>query len=1101
MILPLGHVRARFKNSIVIDLNSIHYGSFFDYGTNACRHESAKESRARAAVGALLKYRSNRAVFTLIAIIAAVFQLPLSGQVATWAWPWPTAKSGPPVLSSINPPAGAQGTTVMVTLNGSNFSPNTGVRLSGQGARQGNVVFVSPTTLTATFTLLSTTAVGSNNVFVVTNNGNSNVLPFMVTPANTQTVSLLPAQANLLPSGTQTLTATVSGPGNQALNWSLSPKIGRLQVNGNVATYTAPSVVFVPQTVVVTAQSVAQPNASASSAMLLSPVLTLSLSAPTGPFLPSGSQTFTASGTATAGGLTWSLNPNVGGLNINGNTAVYTAPSSITSPQTVTLTVQSNVQTNVTASQTLQLNSPVTLTLTPPTATLQPSGTQTLTAAVGNTANTGVTWSIAPNGFGTLTTSGATAVYTAPSVVNTSTAVTVTAQSNGQPTLTASSTITVNPQITVSVNPAAVTLSPTGTQQFTATVQGTTNTGVKWSLSPTVGTGMISPSGFYTAPGSLSSTGNQTITVTATSVQDTTVSSSAQITLSPGVMFTMGNGGLSSLTYNGQNFLFGPQAAPSFANVYQTDPQGNMRGAGSVPSRTVTDPVANTVTQTFGWGTAVTQYQAAGNKLLITVTLNNTLANPITRYWMFPLALQLPATPLNFSGNTAFSLDAPASVFFDYGSGTIDLADEDIINPMAMSFWQGTNPAGPVWLLSLYVDPNSNLNPNWPGIVRPVAPGGSDTITLSVRFGGAGQTEPQLAGDLFARYATTFPRLLPAAAARKPIARLTFTGRFRPTLPNNPRGWFNDPTVDVTTPAGIAAFQQRLLQAGDAAVAEMTRVGAMGGIIWDLEGQQFDQAFLGDPVQAETISPELVGVLDQFIAKFTNAGFQIGFDIEPQVLSFTTGTVNVSGNQVTLTGGAQFSPVWVGQHAGGEITIGNNTYFIASVQSPTSLTIFGNAGTQTNAPYTYVLESNVPNPEAVMASKVAYTRNRWGATLFYVDKDLTYGGTFITPSQVFEDIMLQYPGTLFFPEWAGVRHFAYTYPFLDTFNGVFEPSARALYVYPQAAGLVRVPDDQNIQAAVPQLIQSVSNGNILLFDGWFQHSGNDTVIQIYQQAP
>jgi hypothetical protein len=1187
MILPLDHRYVHFKESIATNFFSNSCGPFFGPGDSPCHLIGAQNPTGIAdSISSLLKTRATKLALFLAAIpvVTTLFQASLFAQMPIGYWPWPTAQSGPPVLSSITPSTGAQGTTVAVTLTGSNFDPTTTVRLSGAGAKQSNVVFVSPTSITATFTLLTTTAVGNDNVYLVNGNGTSNILTFTVTPAVTQTVSLSTATANLFPSGTQPLSATVTGSGNQALNWTLTPNVGTLTVNGTNAVYTAPSNISVPQSVVVMAQSIAQPSATASATMLLNPPVTLSLNGPSGPLFPSGTQTFTAtildstnsgatwslspnvgsltingtsavytapatisaqqtvtvtvqskaqpsvtasqtmqlnpavtlslnapaaplfpSGTqtftatiadTTNSGVNWSLNPNMGTLTINGTSVVYTAPATISGLQGVTVTVQSKAQTSVTASQTIQLNPQVTLSLNPPTSALYASGTQTLTATIGNTANTGLTWSFSPN-VGSLTTSGTTAVYTAPSQVNSPQPITVTAQSNAQPSVTASAIVTINPQITLSLNPAAVTLNPTGTQQFTPTITGATNTAVTWILQPNLGT--ISASGLYTAPNSVPS--QQTVTLTATSVQNPAVSSSAQITITTGVMFTMGSAGLSSLTYNGQSFYYGPMAPPSFATVAQTDPLGNVKGAGAVPTTTVTDPVANTVTQTFHWGTAVTQYQAAGNKLLITVTMKNTLTNPITKYWMFPLSVQLPATPLSYSNNTAFSLDAPASVFFDYGSGTIDLADEDIINPMAMSLWQGTNPAGPVWRLSLYVDPNSGLNPNWPGIIRPIAPGGSDTITLSLRFGAAGQTEPQLAGDLFTRYATTFPRLLPPVAARKPIARLTFTGRFRPTPPTNPRGWFNDPSIDVTTPAGIAVFQQRLLQAGDAAVAEMTRVGAMGGIIWDIEGQQFDQAYLGDPAQAETIAPELVGVIDQFMAKFTNAGFQIGFDIEPQVLSFTTGTVNVSGTQVTWTGGAQFSPVWVGQPAGGEITIGNNTYFIASVQSPTSLTLQASAPTQTNAPYTYVLESNVPNPEAVMASKVGYTRNRWGATLFYVDKDLTYGGTFITPSQIFEDIMLQYPGTLFFPEWAGIRHYAYTYPFLDSTNGITEPATKVTQIYPQAAGLVRVPNDQNIQAAVPALIQSVSTGNILLFDGWFQHSGNDTVIQIYQQAP
>jgi hypothetical protein len=227
------------------------------------------------------------------------------------------------------------------------------------------------------------------------------------------------------------------------------------------------------------------------------------------------------------------------------------------------------------------------------------------------------------------------------------------------------------------------------------------------------------------------------VTVTATCVHNNAVSSSTQITITSGVMFTMGKTGLSSFTYNGQRFLHSANVAPHFVNVFQTDSSGNSTGLANSPSNTVVNPVANTITQTFGWGTSVVQYQAAGNKLIMTVSLTNTLSNSITHYWMFPLGVQLPATPLDFSNPRAFSIDAPASVFFDYGGGTVDLVDEDIVNPMAMMFWQATNPPGPAWLMSFYVDPGSHLNPNWPVINRPIAPGGSDTITISLRFGAA----------------------------------------------------------------------------------------------------------------------------------------------------------------------------------------------------------------------------------------------------------------------------------------------------------------------------------------------------------------------------
>ena len=181
MILPLRHVYARVKRFAVTSFNLACYGSVFDSGINTCQPTRHPNSNKNATtVGALLKSRVSKrhTILAGFAVFAAAFPASLSAQTAAWSWPWPTGKSGPPVLSAINPSSAAQGTTVMVTLTGSNFTQTSSVRLSGAGARQGNVVFVSPTTITATFTFLPTTAVGNDNVYVVTSNGNSNILPF-----------------------------------------------------------------------------------------------------------------------------------------------------------------------------------------------------------------------------------------------------------------------------------------------------------------------------------------------------------------------------------------------------------------------------------------------------------------------------------------------------------------------------------------------------------------------------------------------------------------------------------------------------------------------------------------------------------------------------------------------------------------------------------------------------------------------------------------------------------------------------------------------------------------------------------------------------------
>src|SRR5215469_1337354 len=462
-------------------------------------------------------------------------------------------------------------------------------------------------------------------------------------------------------------------------------------------------------------------------------------------------------------------------------------------------------------------------------------------------------------------------------------------------------------------------------------------------------------------------------------------------TSSTGVTFTMGSKGLATLIWNGQNFRY--PGAPSLVNIFGSDPNdpNSVTGMNPTPISTVTTP-AGDVTQTFDWGTILTQYRAVGDKLTVDVTIQNNSGLTIYRYWFYSMGLLLPAAPLNPTNVARFNLDAPSSIYWHYTSGVVDLVNEDVTRPMTLGFWQAENPPNTKWFAMLNVDPGANLNPNWPAVIRPIAPGGTDTINTSIRFGGPGVPETQLAGDIYTLYSTTYPRAFTAPAPLKPIARLSLSGRFRPTFPTNPRGWFNDSSVDITTSQGLAKFQQALLSSADSSIAEMTRVGALGGIIWDIEGQQLDLSYIGDPTQAEILAPELIGALDAYVAKFKAAGFPIGFTLRPQVFNVEIGVINVAGTKVTWVSGAKFQSSWAGDLAGGELAFGTSNYPIASVESPVSLTLHVDAGNASRVQYFYGQQINTPDPFEAMQSKIQYAYVRWGATLFYVDSNLYYNG-------------------------------------------------------------------------------------------------------------
>jgi hypothetical protein len=71
-----------------------------------------------------------------------------------------------PVLSSIAPASGAQGTSVAVTLTGSNFVSGATLAIGGAGVSASNVTVVSSTKITAAFVIAANAATGAHTVTV-----------------------------------------------------------------------------------------------------------------------------------------------------------------------------------------------------------------------------------------------------------------------------------------------------------------------------------------------------------------------------------------------------------------------------------------------------------------------------------------------------------------------------------------------------------------------------------------------------------------------------------------------------------------------------------------------------------------------------------------------------------------------------------------------------------------------------------------------------------------------------------------------------------------------------------------------------------------------
>ncbi|MDT8071047.1 MAG: hypothetical protein ROO76_23060 [Terriglobia bacterium] len=147
-------------------------------------------------------------------------------------------------------------------------------------------------------------------------------------------------------------------------------------------------------------------------------------------------------------GVTWT----VYGSGCSGSTTcgtiangLYTAPSAVPSPATVTVLATSKDDSTKAATATVTILAGIAVSVSPVSANVSLGGTQQFTALVQNTSNTAVTWTATGSGCtgtscGTITGDG---LYTAPSSVPNPATVTITATSQADSAKSGTAVVTI----------------------------------------------------------------------------------------------------------------------------------------------------------------------------------------------------------------------------------------------------------------------------------------------------------------------------------------------------------------------------------------------------------------------------------------------------------------------------------------------------------------------------------------------------------------------------------------------------------------------------------------------------------------------------------
>jgi uncharacterized protein (DUF1800 family) len=393
-----------------------------------------------------------------------------------------TLENPVPQLTSVTPMNYAVG-TISVTANGLHFATGAVIYF---GTTALATTRVSSTQLTATGTALNSQA---GTVVITVQNPN----PGTITSAGINAllsgtgnaVSVNPPTAFVRAGITQMFTATVANSSNQAVTWSVngtpggSFQTGFITANGS---YTAPPVVPNPNSVQVTATSVADTTASGSSAVTLeNPLAVLSEVDPVSASI--GTFTITVTGSAFLNGAT---------IDFNGQPLQTTFVSSTQLTATVTTTASQAGNVPITVvnpnpgsapSNALNLlltqpNSNISVTVTPPNASMQVAGgSQAFTATVNGATDQTVTWEV--NGIqggdaqvGFVSTSG---VYVAPDNLPSGNAVTVAAVAEADTTKSGKASVALSNPTPVLATVSPATIGP-GTFQISLNGSGFVST-------------------------------------------------------------------------------------------------------------------------------------------------------------------------------------------------------------------------------------------------------------------------------------------------------------------------------------------------------------------------------------------------------------------------------------------------------------------------------------------------------------------------------------------------------------------------------------------------------------------------------------------------
>jgi hypothetical protein len=472
---------------------------------------------------------------------------------------------------------------------------------------------------------------------------------------------------------------------------------------------------------------------------------------------------------------------------------------------------------------------------------------------------------------------------------------------------------------------------------------------------------------------------------------------------------------------------------------------------------------------------AVRWSKGAGEVLFADVTITNHLPIPIVAYTLDLLDLRFPSPVQANDGNPnmrAYNTGGPGIFCANYGGpqpGAIvcDLEGVDASQPLLMKLENGSSNVQRRLKIMNHHDSWDDASPfPW----WPVPAGGSVQYRIALRFAGPLPDPTLVCSDLFRAFAQRYP-VMPSIlnwSDHRPIAQVFFeandTNRGR-----NPRKWFAaDDHVDVFSDSGVKRFQKKVFETARKTISRMKEMNAQGVITWDVEGAEFpDATFMGDPTKlatadpSQSVAPEMAQIVDQYFKMYRDAGYKVGVTIRPQRLL------------LQRDGSGRVIHEWE-----------NDDNWYGKGDPPLDLNAFW---------------------QDQLAMKIRFARQRWGATLFYIDSNAAKGGP--VSFLVMRNLAAEFPDVLLIPEFSTLGYYTACAPYrqLNMLSAVNITPPAVRRTYPGIDGhspcfSVINPTLESMLRSWRALVQDVRAGDMFFFRGWYDAEELPLIRKAYANA-